>query len=388
MLTAIKVTFLFIGTSIGAGFSSGREIALFFGDTSPWCVALAAVFIAILCALFLVAGKYDLIPDNLAVKVATFFAGSVSLVSMLAGGEHILRDLTGVPLLGLVMTLVGAVTVILGIEKIKWANTILIPLLIVMMLTIFIKLGGPVYNGSVSIWKPLKYSGLDVLLAGMVLSREGKKLSGKQIAISSIGICLFMFAILFVLQNIVLSDEMNSSMPVLGVSDKVGLRAVSGVLISSAIFTTLIGALEIVSVYGGEFLSKTKRLSSLALPKNKPFVVLGALLIFYPISFLGFEKIVDTFYPFVSLCGVALTFVIALKTVLFFGKNKRRIWGKIRRIKIFEGMPSRRDDGSDNEGRRSGHRDSDNGRHGNDNPHHSRTRPTHPLQGHRPLFRG
>ena len=123
MLSALKVAFLFIGTSIGAGFSTGREIALFFGDTSPWCVALSSVFIALICAVFLLAGKYDLIPNNIVVKVATFFAGAVSLVSMLAGSEKILSDLTGVSLLGLVMIILGGIVVIMGIEKIKWANS-------------------------------------------------------------------------------------------------------------------------------------------------------------------------------------------------------------------------------------------------------------------------
>ena len=325
MLTALKVTFLFIGTSIGAGFSSGREIALFFGDTSPWCVALSSVFIALICALFLVAGKYDLIPNNIAVKVATFFAGAVSLVSMLAGGEKILSDLTGVSMLGIIMTLLGAVIVTLGIEKIKWANTILIPLLILMMVLIFAKLGAPVYEGSVSILKPMHYSGLDVLLAGMVLSREGKKLSGKQIAVAVAGIGVFMFAILFILQNVVLSDKMNSSMPVLGVSTELNMRGVSGVLIASAIFTTLIGALETVVVYVREFASKITKLKPLAERKNKCFVVLLSLLIFYPVSFLGFEKIVDTFYPFVSLSGIALTLFILFKVIIFFIKKPKNI---------------------------------------------------------------
>lgn len=332
MLTALKICFLFIGTSIGAGFSSGREIALFFGDTSPWCVALSAVFIALICALFLIAGKYDLIPKGLWVKVATFFAGAVSLVSMLAGGEKILWDLTGVPLLGLLMTLAGAVIVTLGIEKIKWANTILIPLLIVMMVVIFVRLGAPVYGGSVSIIKPLHYSGLDVLLAGMVLSREGKKLNGKQVAVAVSLIGVFMFAILFILQNVVLSDNMHSSMPVLGVSSQVGLTAVSGVLIASAIFTTYIGALETVVHYESVFLEKTKKLHPLAKGKNKCFLVMASLLVFYPISFLGFEKIVDTCYPFVSACGILLTVVILVKVIVFATKNRAQFWTRHRLI--------------------------------------------------------
>ena len=322
MLSSLKVAFLFIGTSIGAGFSTGREIALFFGTTSPWCVALSSVFIALICAVFLVAGKYDLIPSNIAVKIATFFAGAVSLVSMLAGSEKILKDLTGLSLLGLVMIIFGAVIVIMGIEKIKWANTILIPLLIVMMIVLYVRIGAPVHDGTFSIWKPLHYSGLDVLLAGMVLSKEGKKLSGKQIFGCVSAICLFMFGILFVLQNIVLCDEMHSSMPVLAISTKVNMRAVSGVLIASAIFTTLIGALETVWYYTADFMANSKRLHPLSLLKNKCYLVLAILLVFYPISFLGFEKIVDTFYPFVSICGIVLTAVITVKVIVFALKRK------------------------------------------------------------------
>ena len=325
MLSSLKVAFLFIGTSIGAGFSTGREIALFFGDTSPWCVALASIFIALICAVFLVAGKYDLIPQNYAVKIATFFAGAVSLVSMLAGSEKILYDLVGLHLLGLVMILLGAVVVIMGIEKIKWANTILIPLLILMMLVLYFRIGTPMHSGSVSILKPLHYSGLDVLLSGMVLSKEGKKLTGRQIVISVTAIGLFMFGILFVLQNIVLCDKIHSSMPVLVISTEVNMRMIAGVLITSAIFTTLIGALETVSVYAMDFLSKSKKLNLLSQPKNKCYVVFVALLIFYPISFLGFEKIVDTCYPIVSVFGIILTIFITVKVVIFAVKNRDKI---------------------------------------------------------------
>ena len=331
MLSALKVAFLFIGTSIGAGFSTGREIALFFGDTSPWCVGLASVFISIICGVFLIAGKYDLIPQNIAVKLATFFAGAVSLVSMLAGSEKILSDLTGISLLGLAMIILGAVVVIMGIEKIKWANTILIPLLIVMMIVLYVRIGTPIHEGSVSILKPIHYSGLDVLLAGMVLSKEGKKLSGKQIAMCISAICIFMFAILFVLQNIVLCDEIHSSMPVLTISSEVNMRGVSGILITSAIFTTLIGALETVWFYSADFLAKSKRLVPLSTEKNKCFLVFGLLLIFYPISFLGFEKIVDNCYPFVSLCGIILTIFITLKVIVFALRKRCPNFLKIKR---------------------------------------------------------
>lgn len=323
MLTAFKVAFLFIGTSIGAGFSSGREIALFFGTSSPWCVALSALFISALSALFLTAGKLKIIPNGYGVKVATFISASISLCSMLAGSEYVLKSLSGVPLLGIAMAIAGGVVVVMGIEKIKWANTIMIPLLVVLLFTLYFKIGAPVYSGDFNLLKSLHYSGLDVLLGGIMLSREGEKLTKKEIILSATFICVFMFAILFVLQNVVLSDDLHSSMPVLAVSTKVGLKWASGVLIAIAIFTTLISALEIVSVYTADFLSTKKRLSALSAPDKKTFLTFGALLIFYPISFLGFEKIVDTFYPFTSACGLILVGLIILRLVIESVKKGR-----------------------------------------------------------------
>lgn len=313
MLAVLKVTFLFIGTSIGAGFSSGREIALFFGGLSPYCVALSAVFIAVLCILFLIAGKIGAVPSNPFVRFGIFLSASISLCSMLAGGEYILRSLSGIPMLGLIMAIVGAVIVIFGIEKIKWANTLLIPTLVIILIVLYIKDGAPVYDGGFSILKPIHYSGLDVLLSGVMLSREGKKLSYKQIVLSGAAVCLFLFFMLFMLQNIVLSDELHSSMPVLAVAEKVGLKFACGILIGIAIFTTLIGALEISVGYAQQYLSKSKKLGFIGKPENKPLAIFGALTIAYPISFLGFENIVDFCYPFISACGILLVVCMVFK---------------------------------------------------------------------------
>lgn len=323
MLTAFKVAFLFIGTSIGAGFSSGREIALFFGESSPWCVALSAAFIAILSALFLTAGKTRAIPQGYAVKVATFISASISLCSMLAGSEYILNSLFDIPLLGIVMAVAGGVLVVLGIEKIKWANTVMIPLLVVLLFVLYFKIGTPIYGGDFDVLKSLRYSGLDVLLGGIMLSREGEKMSGKQIVGAAISIFAFMFIILFVLQNVVLSDDLHSSMPVLAISEKVGLKWICGILIAIAIFTTLVSALEIVSSYTADFLSSKKKLSVLSEKSKRPFLVFGALVIYYPVSFLGFEKIVDTFYPFVSACGLVLVCLTIVKLVSYALKRNK-----------------------------------------------------------------
>ncbi len=321
MLTALKISFLYIGTAIGAGFSSGKEIALFFGETSPYSAMLAGVFIAILCLLFLVAGKVDAIPRNFAVKIATFICACISLFSMLAGGEFILKSLSGIPLLSLAMAVIGGIVVILGIEKIKWANTVLIPLLIAFLIVIYVKIGTPVFEKPFSIIKPIRYAGLNVLLGGIMLSREGKKLTYKQIFLSATGVGICMCIILFILQNVVLSAQNSATMPVFDISSSVGLEIIAGILIAIAIFTTLISALDIVTDYTVDFFVSKGKLQLFS--SSRALVVFGALTIFYPVSFLGFENIVNFFYPFVSLTGIALIVWTATNLAVSFFKNKK-----------------------------------------------------------------
>jgi len=330
MKKALKTTFLYIGTAIGAGFSSGKEIALFFGDASPLNVAVSSVFMALLCGLFLIAGKRGLMPRSRLMGFCIFLSASISLCSMMAGGEYVLRSLSGVPLLGLAMAILGGVIVVLGIEKIKIVNTLLVPLIVLCVALIFLKLDPQSHSLGFSLAKPILYSGLDVLLGGVIISEEGKNLSYKQIFMSCAFISICLFAMLFMLQTVVLADGMHSSMPVLAVAEKFGLKAVCGVLIAAAIFTTLVSSLKIVSDRISDALGASKRLSALGAKNNRSLIVFFCLLIGFPISFVGFDAIVDTMYPFISWCGVALTALVVLRMatkatlrIISYAKRKR-----------------------------------------------------------------
>ena len=303
-----------MGTAIGAGFSSGREIALFFGDASPFNVAISSVFISLLCALFLIAGKQKMMPKGALVKLGVFLAASISLCAMLAGGDLITYSMTGIPLaFGLAMTLLAGLIVVLGIEKIRLLNAILVPLIVLTIALVFAKLPTPIHTLPFSIAKPIMYSGLDVLLGGIIVSKEGENLTYKEIIMSCILICVFMFGMLYMLQTIVLSDQNASLMPVLAVSDKLNVKWACGVLIAAAIFTTLVSSLKIVSDCVRDFSSKFAFSRALCKDENKSLAVFGCLVVAYPLSFFGFDNIVDNLYPFNSVCGVALTCLVLVK---------------------------------------------------------------------------
>lgn len=326
MKKAFKTAALYVGTAIGAGFSSGREIALFFGKSSPLNVAISSVFMSLLCALFLIAGKHKLMPKGKIVGFFIFLSASVSLCSMLAGGDYIMQSMTSIPLVfGLTMTILGGVIVVLGIEKIRILNATIVPLIVLSIAMIFFKLPSPIYTQSFSIAKPIMYSGLDVLLGGVIISKEGEELSYKEILLSCVFICIFLFAMLFMLQSVVLSDKNDSLMPVLAVSENLHLKFFCGVLIAGAIFTTLVSSLKIVSDKVRDCLSRTKKLAFLSYENNKSLIVFFCLLIAYPLSFFGFDNIVDNLYPFNSVCGVVLTIIVVAKLMVFaikFAKEK------------------------------------------------------------------
>ena len=324
MKKSFRTASLYIGTAIGAGFSSGREIALFFGDSSPLNVAISSVFMSLLCALFLIAGKNHLMPKGKIVNLGIFTAASISLCSMLAGGDYIMSSLTGIPLaFGLVMTILGGVIVVLGIEKIRLLNAVLVPMIVLSILLIFTKLPTPLYSLPFSISKPILYSGLDVLLGGVIVSEEGENMSYKEILLSCIMICVFMFGMLYMLQTVVLSDVNDSLMPVLAISERLHLKPVCGVLIAAAIFTTLVSSLKIVSDRVQKAMSRTKRLAVFSDDKHRYAIVFLCLVLAYPLSFFGFDNIVDNLYPFNSLCGVILTALTIVKLIVFIVKTAK-----------------------------------------------------------------
>lgn len=316
MKKAFKTAALYVGTAIGAGFSSGREIALFFGKSSPLNVAISSIFMSLICALFLIAGKKRLIPKGKIVNLGIFFAASVSLCAMLAGGDFVMQSMTGIPLaFGLAMTVLGGIIVVLGIEKIRLLNTIVVPLIVLCISIVFFKLPTPQSSLPFTLSKPILYSGLDVLLGGVIVSEEGENLSYKEIFASCLMICVFLFGMLFMLQTVVLSDTNDSLMPVLAISEQLHLKFACGVLIAGAIFTTLVSSLKIVSDRVSACLLSSAKLHSLGDEKHKAFIVFFCLLIAYPLSFFGFDNIVDTLYPVNSVLGVILFAIVVLRLV-------------------------------------------------------------------------
>ena len=112
MKRAFKISSLFIGTVIGAGFASGREVALYFGNLSPLVVATAGLFLGGFAASFLVAGKFGLIWKSKFYTAMVLFGSVITIAAMLAASEDILYEMTSLRFLGLLSGILGMVIVV------------------------------------------------------------------------------------------------------------------------------------------------------------------------------------------------------------------------------------------------------------------------------------
>lgn len=317
MKRAFKVSSLFIGTVIGAGFASGREVALYFGNLSPLVAAAAGIVLGGFAALFLCAGKFGLIWKSKFYTAMVLFSSVVTIAAMLAASENILFAMTSLRFLGLVSGILGIVIVVFGIEKIKFLNVVAVPLIIAFILILFVKNGNFSISGGVNVFRPIAYGALNIFLAGEIVVQEGKNLSGKEIALTSIITGIFLAVMLFAIQCTIHSNT--TSMPMLDVANRLGLTIISQLLVYLAVFTTLVSAQNLMFELTCNFIATNKFLRT---PKIAPVFSgklvpsLAVLVICYPLTLLGFDNIVNWFYPIISVCGllsIGAVLIIALK---------------------------------------------------------------------------
>lgn len=316
-MAILKVSFLYIGTLIGAGFASGRELALFFGNLSAVNVAHSSIFISLLFALFLIAGKQQLVKQNTLSTFTILICSTISTCTMIAGGEYLLSSIFNIPVLfGLILTLLSAIIVSLGIEKIKVTSSIVVPMIIVIIVIIFVKVKGDVDTRPFDITRPILYSTLDILIGGIIISKEGAKLTYKQIILACLFVFVTMGALLYMQQSIVLQDKNASLMPVYAILRQLNLGKLCGVMIAFAIFTTLLSALQTASNSLSILINKLKSKRFDFVKSFTQFPPFFISLIAYPCSFVGFDKIVDTLYPILSIAGVVFASITFIKLLI------------------------------------------------------------------------
>lgn len=318
-LRVFKIVFLYIGTVIGAGFGTGRELVAFFKDTSPITLILGGLCLGLFCSYYLYLGKafnsddlskivfnkYCKIFDFI-VAVSIFFV----LSAMFDTADIMVNDIFGLKYGGYFTVAVCLVSAIIGIGFIKQVNFVVIPAIVIMIIFIFSMHPIVEFTGRISLMSPISYAGMNIMLAGYVTVKDGKELSNKEIALSG-GLVGVIFAVIMVLLYEMVKGS-TAVMPFYEVAVGYGYKYMAGFIIYFAILTTTLSAVSIVLDYTNNFII------------NKYLCAILIFILAIPVKkYLGFGKIVEYVYPVVSFIGIFITIVSLIKLIKIKIQSKK-----------------------------------------------------------------
>lgn len=339
MRKIFSISMLIVGTMIGAGFCSGREVVSFFGNRISIAVApVCGALIFLCCVIFLlvasrvnrnsidkvnavVLGKFGFIAN-----IFLLLNSVIVLSAMIAGLNSLCKPFIHFPIVGSIAAVLCAVIACKGLKGILKCNLILVPLMItVISCTCLQSLG----NGDLSlsagvfelggIFRCVMYVSMNMMLACTALTTMGK-LTRKQIVWSS-AIAAAVIAVLLALLICTLncSGNTDDAMPILAISGSVGkwLCVLIGIITAISIFTTMLTCVGSLLRYADGKLGGKVFNSALV-------VISGTAL-----GLFGFTRVVDLFYPLVGFFGIF--YIVAC--IVFLTKKE---YGREKRIKKYK----------------------------------------------------
>ena len=342
-----QIAAVFIGTVVGAGLASGKEITQFFtsfGITSFLGILFCGVFYILMGSIIAKIGiKYNLnsysdvlktISPNLLGKITgiitTFYLISSASI-ILAGSGALINQFFGIPKIigSLIMLCIACVFLLRGTEGLIEVNSFIVPALLctitLILVLYFLFCKDSISLQYISSFEPPKdgvfistilYAGYNILCCSGVLvplSNETKnsKAMVYGIAFGALGLTLLSGTInLLLLANQPYIFELE--IPLLLVAQRFGnvIQALLLVIIWLEMFST-----EVSDVYS---ISKTLEQSFNIKFKKGIFIVLAVAL---PISQIGFSNLISTLYPLFGL----LSLIFITQCIYFYYKHKSEL---------------------------------------------------------------
>jgi uncharacterized membrane protein YkvI len=321
---------------VGAGFASGQEIMKFF--TVYGMDGLRGIMIA--CTLFFLLGymilknaikkqaeslRDILVPISgeqlmniFELFVHLFLAASYYI--MLSGSAAALKQGFGIPYTPAIIFL-GFVTVFWlrsGLKGLAEANTIMVPVMIVLTVIIFLNLPNNtvsnvdaifIYKGHY-VFSALNYVSYNMMTASMVLSSLGTYTKRQDSAfgaslLASIGLFV-MASLMWALTAAYYGTLKDVEIPLMLVAKKAGpIFSVAAVLILLfAMMTTAIGV-------GFAFISSFSRKLGLSYTRALLYLVMGI-----PVTCIGFSRLISFIYPLFGIVGIIFVILVAARRFL------------------------------------------------------------------------
>lgn len=343
-IRVFQIAFTYIGTIVGAGFATGREILQFFTQYGHW----ATITILLATVLFIWLGtKIMTISRKIGAKsyedlnkhlFGERLGGSISLVMlvillgvnsiMLAGaGSVFMENLNMNYQTGLILTMVGTFFILRkGIQSIMYMNSIVVPMMLILSLLIISQTANApgamrfltltTEHSLPSAWlAPLLYTAFNLVMAMPVLVPLGSQTGSARAVkwggvIGGLGVGFMLMSAHFAM-SAQMPGITQFEIPMGNIAYQLGwfVQTVYIILIFLEIFSTFVA-----DVYG--ITLQLQQRTSLS-PQT---ITIGIMLICYFFSQFGFSSLLSVLYPLFGL--------ICLFWVL--------------RLSIFRSLPSRR----------------------------------------------
>lgn len=310
MADNFKIAFFFIGAMIGAGFSSGSELMVFFGESGIVGVLISAVFIGLLVFFFqymsVVFNNYPRVKK--VVDWLMVLSSIISFIAMTAGANEVIMDTFRVNNIGVVSALAVSVMCLFSMRFLKNVNAVVVPLIVVLMILIIVKTDSLPLPTGFSIFRSASYAAMNVLLGGYLLSTECAQKKTKDKIIITV-IITVVVAAMMVIVYMISQEAKFSDMPVFEVARRYEMATISGIIIYLAIFSTLIGAGKVIFDNLSDF------------TKSKWVALISLIIISLIGRSVGFGFMVRTFYPITGYLSIVVIFALAILFIAYTIKN-------------------------------------------------------------------
>ena len=326
--SGLKWMFLIMGTMIGAGYASGRELWQFFGEESGLAILLFTIIFSVSCYVVmlisyeqksehfqpvlkaLVGARWSTIYD-----VLILFYLFTTTVVMIAGGGATLQTFqipfsVGISLFSALVALIF----MKGIKGMIQVNSMVIPVLIIGLITVLLmfmlKNGSPwaLNWTSQANWPAgFTFTALNILPLIAVLAAVGKEIkSKKEILVASIGSGLLLGAISFVYNESLM--QVASELPLYEIPLFAILKYFPYVML---IFMT---ALLLIAIYTTAVSGVLGIVTRINYQQRIPIWLTSCfvLILMIPFTYIGFSKLIAVLYPVYGLLNLYLLTAIIL----------------------------------------------------------------------------
>lgn len=311
MKKTFSAIMIIIGTIIGSGFATGKEIAVYFsrfGLVSYFLILMTGAIFFCVIYFFLSRGAkaFEKISSSKFFLALYTIISLIFTSSMFAGTINILPQTMWLRMMFWIgLCLVCLYVARRGLKSLAIANSFLIPVLMICLIVVLFQIIKPINlnfsskNAFLGLFFTILYCLLNFSTSGIVFAKLGDELNKKQKVwaslISSLTLCVF----LMLTNNALLSHpaSIHQEMPLVFLSSGVSLLLIKFVVFSGCI-TTLFSLVYTTSL----------SLEKLSFPK----FWIGFIAVVFPaaVSIFGFGRIVSFLYPLASVIGIFVFFFL------------------------------------------------------------------------------